>query len=305
MEANGFIGGIWILWKDTVQIEIMNVFPQYVHGRAQEEGSTKWLYFTVVYGSPQVTKRKELWDRLAALNPGNMEAWMLDGDFNATLRLEEKQGANRGNGTSKGFQDFIFNSELMVVEFRGSESTWKRENLWKILDRFLFNEKWAALYPMSIVTHLDRVGSDHCPLLFHSPKITGRTSERPFRFIAAWKNTQNFQASTRFSKPKSTAGTVQSSAISENEEAIACKKIYSERLVQLDAELRTQSDEVLEQEKSLWIQKSRQQWIRHGDKTRASSMLTPCTEGGRTTPQNSSSKTVNGARTKTNYELWQ
>ncbi|KAE8673707.1 hypothetical protein F3Y22_tig00111774pilonHSYRG00034 [Hibiscus syriacus] len=136
------------------------------------------------------------------------------GDFNTTL--DERRSK-------------VDQTEIMG----GANFTWKRGSLWKRFDRCLFNEEWAALFPISIVTHIDRVGSDHCPLLFHQPKRNDRTSDRPFRIRGIDKT---------------------------------LRRNYSERLIQLDTELRTQLDEVLAQEESLWIQKSRQQWVTHGDK---------------------------------------
>ncbi|XP_039007853.1 uncharacterized protein LOC120135693 [Hibiscus syriacus] len=146
-----------------------------------------------IYASPHATKRKEIWCLLNALNPRKGEAWLLEGDFNSIIQSDEKEGgSNRGTGVSKMFQGFIFESELLEVEFRGDEYTWRRGRLWKRLDRCLLNEGCANLFLMSLVTHLARVGSDHCPLLFHAPKLSGRAEDRPFRFIAAWQEHPNF-----------------------------------------------------------------------------------------------------------------
>ncbi|KAK8496625.1 hypothetical protein V6N11_027749 [Hibiscus sabdariffa] len=94
--------------------------------------------------------------------------WLLGGDFNSILRSEESYGGTiRGNGTSHLLQDFIFDNGLIEVEFQGDEFTWNRGQLWKHLDRCLYNSSWANYFPSSIVSHFDCVGSDHCPLLLH------------------------------------------------------------------------------------------------------------------------------------------
>ncbi|XP_039014054.1 uncharacterized protein LOC120143923 [Hibiscus syriacus] len=141
VEASGFSGGIWILWEDTIQVEIIKISSQFVHGRAREEGTSQWVFFTAVYASPNISKHIEVWELLSNLNTGNNEAWLSGEDFNATLRREESTGgAVRGLGGSKLLQDFICDSELMEAEYKGSDFTWKSGKLWNRLDRCLFNK---------------------------------------------------------------------------------------------------------------------------------------------------------------------
>ncbi|KAE8696076.1 hypothetical protein F3Y22_tig00110676pilonHSYRG00016 [Hibiscus syriacus] len=90
------------------------------------------------------------------------------------------------------FQDFIFEAELLEIGLRGDEYTWKQGRILKRLDWCLFNEGCAKLFPMALVTHLARVGFNHCPLLFHAPKLSGRAEDRPFCFIAAWQEHPDF-----------------------------------------------------------------------------------------------------------------
>ncbi|KAL4335120.1 hypothetical protein GQ457_07G012830 [Hibiscus cannabinus] len=179
--------------KLIIYTTILTVSNQFVHGKVRSVDSLSWVFFIVVYASPNVTVRRGLWGCLAGLNPGPDVPWLLGGDFNSILRLEERTGdAIRGNGVSQLFHDFILDNGLLEATFRGEVFTWKRGQLWKRLDRCLFNDKWVSCFPASIVSHLDRVGSDHCPLLLHYPKQDGDRVNRPFRFIAAWQDHPRF-----------------------------------------------------------------------------------------------------------------
>ncbi|KAE8713266.1 hypothetical protein F3Y22_tig00110213pilonHSYRG00218 [Hibiscus syriacus] len=153
------------------------------------------LGFSGVYASPQVEKHKLVWKHLINLNPGENEAWVLGGDFNSILRLDEKDGGScRGSGVRNLFVAFVFELGLFEVDYRGSKFTWRRGNLCKRLDRYLMNSCWADIFSGTIVLHLDRVGSDHCPLLLKAQNTTRVQGNRPFRFIAAWQDHPQFKS---------------------------------------------------------------------------------------------------------------
>ncbi|KAE8695366.1 Detected protein of unknown function [Hibiscus syriacus] len=222
VEAFGFSGGIWLLF----------------------------------YASPQVKKRKLVWKHLINLDPGEYEAWTLGGDFNSILQLDEKEGGScRGSGVSNLIVEFVFELGLFEVDFRGPKFTWRRCNLFKLLDRCLMNSFWADVFPVTMVLHLDRVSSDHCPLLLKAQSTTRVQGNRPFRFIAAWQDHpqfKNFLLETW------------------NNEMDVLTNINSFQIKAIDWNLKDmlkkELEEVLQQEESLWLQKSRNQWILNGDK---------------------------------------
>ncbi|KAK4433421.1 hypothetical protein Salat_1104400 [Sesamum alatum] len=80
-------------------------------------------------------------------------------------------------------------------ETTGQTSTphdWKTEasdTVWKRLDRACTTSDWYAKWPNSQVRHLQRVYSDHCPILFErtaSTKRGDKQTQRPGRFEALW-----------------------------------------------------------------------------------------------------------------------
>ncbi|KAK8596694.1 hypothetical protein V6N12_065174 [Hibiscus sabdariffa] len=68
VEVNGLSGGIWLLWNNEVDIEVLTVSNQFVHGQARLF-NFRWVFFMVIYASPNATIRRNVWDFLSALRP--------------------------------------------------------------------------------------------------------------------------------------------------------------------------------------------------------------------------------------------
>lgn len=54
VEVVGFSGGIWILWKATVNVNIISTHPQFINLQVDDNGSEPWL-MTIVYGCPNLS----------------------------------------------------------------------------------------------------------------------------------------------------------------------------------------------------------------------------------------------------------
>lgn len=51
-------------------------------------------YFTRVCGQSKVSKRWETWNLIKSLYISDEKSWLLNGDFNELLNIEEKWGGN-------------------------------------------------------------------------------------------------------------------------------------------------------------------------------------------------------------------
>ncbi|KAK8647680.1 hypothetical protein V6N13_121409 [Hibiscus sabdariffa] len=109
---------------------------------------------SLVYASPSVSRRKLLWPYLRSLAASVHCPWVLMGDFNATIASSERKGGVGSVRASRDFQDFIFNSCLRDMWFKGPEFTWSRGSTFARLDRFLCNIHWDEYFPDSLVSHV-------------------------------------------------------------------------------------------------------------------------------------------------------
>ncbi|GMJ02323.1 hypothetical protein HRI_003901500 [Hibiscus trionum] len=92
VEATGFSGGIWVLWKPTIRFDVLAVSSQFVHGWVFDVLEKKTVAMTFVYASPNSSKRAALWNYLRALDPGRNIGWVIGADFNAIACTSERRG---------------------------------------------------------------------------------------------------------------------------------------------------------------------------------------------------------------------
>lgn len=60
-EANGFAGGIWILWNSSVvNVELISMDDQFINVIIDNFITERWI-LTAVYASPKLAFRRSLW----------------------------------------------------------------------------------------------------------------------------------------------------------------------------------------------------------------------------------------------------
>ncbi|XP_021717958.1 uncharacterized protein LOC110685744 [Chenopodium quinoa] len=200
VDAMGFSGGIWVLWKtDLVTVNPILKHYQHITMEISRVGDRPW-YFSAVYANPDPTKRKELWKELQEFARQNNEPWLVAGDFNDTRFPSERNTFCRETDRrSSLFNSWVEEMELVEVEFSGAFHTWARGRSLETrksarLDRALCNEQWATRFDNAAMKHLPAIHSDHCPILI-SPNgfVPLQTLHRPFRFQATWMTHENFK----------------------------------------------------------------------------------------------------------------
>ena len=88
IEALGYSGGVCLLWKDTLHIDIIKTHPQLVHTKVSKQGTRTW-YLSMVYGSPNPSLRKFRWQDLNHQIISPTEPWIAVGDINSIVHAEE------------------------------------------------------------------------------------------------------------------------------------------------------------------------------------------------------------------------
>ncbi|KAL4382918.1 hypothetical protein GQ457_15G016510 [Hibiscus cannabinus] len=119
VEANGFVGGIWIMWKENISLDVIAVSNQFIHSICVDRHSENTTLLTLVYASLVNGKRRELWSQLLVLKPVVHVPWILGGDFNAILNSDERMGgAIRRAMPCRRFSAFIEEAELFDLDHR-------------------------------------------------------------------------------------------------------------------------------------------------------------------------------------------
>lgn len=198
VEALGFSGGIWILWKDRIKLDILRTNPQFIFMQVQDHKGERWL-FTVVYGSPSHSLRKNLWKNLRQEEININGPWLVAGDFNAVTSPSEISDPTKfSQYRSIDFTDWIFEQGLVDMGFEGQNFTWRRDmqnNHLRAarLDRALGNMEWRMKFQSCKVRHLPMIQSDHAPLLINVYGVSRGKTDQTFKFQAAWLLHKDFE----------------------------------------------------------------------------------------------------------------
>ncbi|XP_009767124.1 uncharacterized protein LOC142180878 [Nicotiana tabacum] len=166
--------------------------------RLTDTNTQQEFILTLVYAKCDYIERIELWDTLYALASDMTTPWIVGGDFNVIWDEEEKFGGLLVPiNEVDDFRHCINSRNLIDLGFKGSIFTWwngraEEDCIFKRLDHVLDNMELQQLFPSVEVTHLSKIGSDHCPLLIKcDPNLI--TAKKQFRFLNFWTDHNTFQ----------------------------------------------------------------------------------------------------------------
>jgi len=168
VEAQGFMGGIWLLWDPCeMQVNILRAQPQFITMEIVSSGVRPW-FFTAIYASPVAHQREVLWRGIEGFAGIVDKPWLLAGDFNETKNLEERDhGGDEMHRRCLKFNNIIQNNGLIDLGFSGPKFTWARSLCEQTrkrarLDRALCNADWRSRFQEASVLQLAHCYSDHC-----------------------------------------------------------------------------------------------------------------------------------------------
>lgn len=145
---------------------------------------------TFVYAKCRDTLRRPLWNNLVQLSPLTQPRCTIR-DFNVITKVYEKLGGIPYDIRKIfEFMGVIEACGLIDLGFYGSKFTWSnlrgaQFRIWKRLYRAMVFDAWLKDIPLSTITHLSSVGSDHCPLLLEMQERVD-SYVKYFKFLDCW-----------------------------------------------------------------------------------------------------------------------
>lgn len=260
------------------------------------EGTKEYGLISIVYGSLASDLRRSLWSDLSVHNIGVEGPWISLGDYNVVLNKNEVRNPESFNERHcSGFKYWMFSEGLTDIGCSGSRSMWLRGKSGTMfkgarLDRGLANIQWCEKFPDRRIKQLPFISLNHVPILFSFNEGRNIEKRSGFRFQAMWMthpdyhifidSTWNNQDSivgntTKVTKELATWNrevfgnvTSKKKKLLERIEGIKKNLVvnFHNGLRKLDIKLRKELEEILYQEELLWFQKSREQWIKSGDR---------------------------------------
>ncbi|KAL9688613.1 hypothetical protein QQ045_033036 [Rhodiola kirilowii] len=149
-----------------------------------------------MHGDCDVAVREQLWDDLIAALDSINEPWIVTGDFNVISNWSKKMGGNSfDDGPLVAFNEFLLQASLSDGGFKGTPFTWSNNQsglgrIWERLDRSLLNGLAMSEFPMFQVTHMERIFSDHCPLLVDLSSVQHNSTL--FHYQKVWETHPSF-----------------------------------------------------------------------------------------------------------------
>ncbi|CAA7035949.1 unnamed protein product [Microthlaspi erraticum] len=161
-------GGLALYWKTEVNLTIQASCDNYIEVAISYKGKT--FKTTFVYGEPDHSKRRKIWEAITENHIDKEVPWFLTGDFNDILDHDEKSGGpERPEGTFGDFRTFFSQGDLYDLPHSGNPLSWRGVRYSHLvhcrLDRAISNGLWAEAFPRSRSYYLEFEGSDHRPLL--------------------------------------------------------------------------------------------------------------------------------------------
>ncbi|EOY34748.1 Uncharacterized protein TCM_042328 [Theobroma cacao] len=186
---------IWLFHSLELHSDIILDHPQCLHVRLTSPWLEKSFFATFVYAKCTRSERTFLWDCLRRLAADIEVPWLVGGDFNIILKREERlYGSAPHEGSMEDFASVLLDCGLLDGGFEGNPFTWTNNRMFQRLDRVVYNHQWINMFPITRIQHLNRDGSDHCPLLI-SCFISNEKSPSSFRFQHAWVLHHDFKTS--------------------------------------------------------------------------------------------------------------
>lgn len=84
-------GGLAMLWKEELSLEVVNFSNHHIHVKVRAEGCELDIYFTGFYGAPMTSNQDHSWALLTSLKR-ELDPWCVLGDFNKIFVQDEKLG---------------------------------------------------------------------------------------------------------------------------------------------------------------------------------------------------------------------
>lgn len=172
--------------------------------------TSKTIICSFVYGFNLVVKRRDLWSNLISWGINHENPWLLMGDFNSTLFLEDRStGVQIANSDQDEFLSCATMLGLQDAYSKGCHFTWTNGTHWAKLDRVLLNPSWNAVKLDCQVDFLQyNTLSDDTPIVISLSKQE-LTRNKPFRFLNMWMEHPNFQNMVRETWQNAIFGTKQ------------------------------------------------------------------------------------------------
>ncbi|XP_070033084.1 uncharacterized protein [Nicotiana tomentosiformis] len=156
----------------------------------------KCFLLSMVYAYNSRAERKSLWSYLANISRGCHLPWLVVGDFNSVLRIDDRIGGNPITvGEIMDFHECVEECELIELPQQGSRYTWNdrhgQERIDSKIDWVFVNRSWLDNMPSYIANFLPEGISDHSPVSISLLNLKNNR-QKAFKYCNTWSQHPQF-----------------------------------------------------------------------------------------------------------------
>ncbi|XP_070012294.1 uncharacterized protein [Nicotiana sylvestris] len=165
-------GRIWMLWDPNFyDITVLDQSAQIMHCSIAGRKNPMNCFMNVVYGFNTNEKRKPLWKQLQALALQSTIPWIIWGDFNSVLKIQDRLYGNPVTSNKvQDFSDCMHLLNLNELPWKGDFYNWSNkqqgvDRVYSKIDRAIGNDDWMQTYRHMEVEYRLPFISDHAPMV--------------------------------------------------------------------------------------------------------------------------------------------
>lgn len=135
-------------WRpEAFTVDVLYVSAQLFHCKIEPTGPCPGFFCSFVYGYNELAAREVLWRELEAFKYD--DPWIVMGDFNSVLNLDERIGVPLRASEMQLFRDCITQCKLYDVKYTGRFFTWTNKQEgdsrgFSKIDRVVGNDVWMS-----------------------------------------------------------------------------------------------------------------------------------------------------------------
>ncbi|KAL2933458.1 LINE-1 reverse transcriptase-like protein [Bienertia sinuspersici] len=155
--------------------------------------------------------REILWQDLTEFAASQTGPWMIMGDLNCVLQMEERCGTNVRMQEILPGRTCMERCGLIDIPYGGHFFTWSNkqvgeDRVFSKIDRDMANKAWLEIFSRFNATFLPEGISDHCPALV---RIINDDSEgkKPFKYYKMWREAEGYKEKVRIAWEGTDQGT--------------------------------------------------------------------------------------------------
>ncbi|XP_056698158.1 uncharacterized protein [Spinacia oleracea] len=206
-------GRIVLAWNpNAFTLSVLKVTSQLIHCLVCPKSGSVDFCCTFVYAFNQSKEKEDLWRDLCGLGIGVHKPWIILGDFNCVLNIDERVGAPVRHQSMVAFRNCVDICGLEDVKAAGHFYTWSNKQageakVFSKIDRVLANDLWFQNYPNAEAGFLFEGEYDHCPIVL-AVYPCDNIAKKPFRYFAMWKYAEGYTDLVKVNWSKGVVGTL-------------------------------------------------------------------------------------------------